>query len=104
MQRNDSEPQEVNIKAGKQPNRREREIHYLRTEIKSLSRTYKTCSIEEREGIKELTSSLRERLRRLRRSERPRKLSKEKEKRRAQFIKEPYNFTRSLRGRQKLQV
>ncbi len=30
-----------------------------------------------------------------------RKLSKEKEKRRAQFIKDPYNFTRSLLGEAK---
>lgn len=55
-------------------------------------------SAEEREGIKELTHGFRERLSRSRRMERSRKLSKEKEKRRALFIKNPYKFTRSLLG------
>lgn len=85
-------------KTGKQPSRRERKIHSLREEIKSLNRRYKTSSTDEREGIKKLTSSLQESFSRLRRTERTRKLSKEKENRRAQFVKDPYNFTRSILG------
>lgn len=87
-----------NIKAMKQTNRREREILNLRKEMKSLNKRYKVSNAEEKEGIKEITSSLRERLKRLRRVEGTRKLRKQREKRRAQFIKDPYNFTRSLLG------
>lgn len=66
--------------------------------MKSLNKRYKVSNAEEKEGIKEITSSLRERLKRLRRVEGTRKLRKQREKRRAQFIKDPYNFTRSLLG------
>lgn len=87
-----------NIKVMKQINRREREIQNLRKEMKNLNKRYKVSSTEEKEGIKEITSSLREHLKRLRRVERTRKLRKQREKRRAQFTKDPYNFTRSLLG------
>lgn len=47
----------VNIKAGKQPNRRERKIHNLRKEIKSLNNRYKRSSTEEKDEVKGLTRS-----------------------------------------------
>ncbi|KAK7906627.1 hypothetical protein WMY93_015239 [Mugilogobius chulae] len=81
-----------------QSNRREREIQGLRKEIKSLNKRFKVSRAGEKEGIREITSSLRERLKKLRRTERIRKLRKLREKRRAQFTKDPYNFTRSLLG------
>ncbi len=41
----------LNIKAGKQPNRRERKIYNLRKEVKSLNKRYKASSTEEKEGV-----------------------------------------------------
>lgn len=81
-----------------QPNRRAREILQLRREIKTLNKQFRTASAEERKGIKDLTSGLRGQLCRLRRAERSLKLRKEKEAKRAQFIKDPYRFTKTLLG------
>ena len=81
-----------------QPNRRAREILQLRREIKTPNKQFRTASAEERKGIKDLTSGLRGQLCRLRRAERSLKLRKEKEAKRAQFIKDPYRFTKSLLG------
>jgi len=57
-------------------------------------------SMSEKEGIKELTSSLREQLIRTRRAERFKQRLKKQEahKGAAQFIKDPYRFTKSLLG------
>lgn len=52
-----------------QPNRREREIRRLRSEIKALNKRFKTSSPTEKEGIKDLTSKIREQLCRVRRAE-----------------------------------
>jgi len=59
---------------------------------------FKLASTEEKEGIKELTSSLREQLIRTRRAERFKQRQKKQEATRAQFIKDPYRFTKSLLG------
>lgn len=80
------------------PNRRAREILQLRREIKALNRQYKQASTHEKEGIKELTMELRGQLCRLRKAERSLRLRKEKEAKRAQFIKDPYRFTKTLLG------
>lgn len=82
----------------KQENRRERKIKQLRKEIKTLRKQFKLASTEEKEGIKELTASLREQLIRIRRAERFKKKRKKQEAARAQFIKDPYRFTKSLLG------
>ena len=81
-----------------QENRRERKIKQLRKEIKTLKKQFKLASTEEKEGIKELTASLREQLIRARRAEGLRQRRKKQEAARAQFIKDPYRFTKSLLG------
>ncbi|KAG1925127.1 hypothetical protein F2P79_025744 [Pimephales promelas] len=73
----------------RQPNRREREIHSLRSEIKTLNKQFKIGPPAEREGIKDLTSKLRD------------QMWKKKAKRRMQFLKDPFSFTRTLLGQRK---
>ncbi|KAI8501656.1 hypothetical protein Bbelb_209270 [Branchiostoma belcheri] len=85
----------------KQPNRREREIRQLRREIKALNKKYKRGPASEKEGIKQLTCQLRERLCRLRRAENVRKQRKQRANKRAQFVKDPFRFTKSLLGEAK---
>nr|XP_055041026.1 uncharacterized protein LOC129428141 [Misgurnus anguillicaudatus] len=82
----------------KQDNRRQRKIKQLRKEIKTLRKQFKLASTGEKEGIKELTASLREQLIRTRRAERIKQRRKKQEAARAQFIKDPYRFTKSLLG------
>ncbi|XP_068595260.1 retrovirus-related Pol polyprotein from type-1 retrotransposable element R2 [Brachionichthys hirsutus] len=82
----------------KHPNRREREIAQLRKEIKALNKQYKQASLEEQQGIKELTTELRGQLRRLRRAERSLRRRKKKEAKQARFIKDPYRFAKTLLG------
>lgn len=77
--------------SGKGPNRREREI-------KTLNKQFRRANAVEKEGIKELTTGFRGRLRRLRRAERSLKLRKEREVKLAHFIKDPCKFTKTLLG------
>ncbi|RXN24418.1 reverse transcriptase [Labeo rohita] len=95
------EDKKVNISAVHQPSRREREIHRLREEITTLNKQFKRSTVYEREGIKDLTSQLRERLCRLRRAESTRKRRKDRENKRSQFTKDPFRFTRTLLGEAK---
>ncbi|KAL0148227.1 hypothetical protein M9458_056459 [Cirrhinus mrigala] len=95
------EDKKVNIRAVHQPSRREREIHRLREEIKTLNKQFKRSTVYEREGIKDLTSQLRGRLCRLRRAESTRKRRKDRENKRSQFTKDPFRFTRTLLGEAK---
>lgn len=55
----------VNIKSAHQPSRRERQIYCLSEVIKMLTKQFKRAPADEREGIKDLTSQLREHLCRL---------------------------------------
>lgn len=64
-----------------QPNRREREIRCLRGEIKALNKLFKTSSPTDKEGIKDLTSKLREQLCKVRRGEYLWQQRRKKEKR-----------------------
>lgn len=82
----------------KKDNRRERKIKQLRKEIKTLRKQFKLAATEEKEGIKELTASLRKQLIRARRAEGLRKRCKRQEAARAQFIKDSYRFSKSLLG------
>lgn len=56
------EEKKVNIKTVHQPSRREREIHRLREEIKTVKKRFNRASVKESEGIKDLSSQLREHL------------------------------------------
>lgn len=71
--------------AGRQANRREREIHNLRKEVKCLNKEYRVSSAEEKDGIMQMHVILSLHVRRIRRMERTRKLRRESEKCRAQF-------------------
>ncbi|XP_078587744.1 uncharacterized protein LOC144868686 [Branchiostoma floridae x Branchiostoma japonicum] len=85
----------------KQPNRREREIKRLRKEIKKLNKRYRSCQDGEKEGIKQLPSQLRDQLCKLRRAESIRRKRKERTNKRAQFIRDPFKFTKALLGEAK---
>lgn len=85
----------------RQANRREREICCPRCEIKILNKQFKVSPPAEREGIKDLTSKLRDQMCKLRRAEYLRQQRRKKEKRQRQFVKDPHSFTRTLLGQQK---
>jgi hypothetical protein len=79
-----------------QPSKREREITSIRREIRTLSNRYKRSSEEEKEGLKQLREDLRRRLKELRKVERIRKNKRDKNKKRAAFIKNPYGFAANI--------
>ncbi|CAC5398522.1 unnamed protein product [Mytilus coruscus] len=80
------------------PNKREQKIKQLRKELKDLNRRYKKSNEIEKLGIACITDSVREELRRTRRAEQPKNSKKEKAKNSANFIKNPYNYTKTLLG------
>ncbi|KAG7509357.1 hypothetical protein JOB18_042127 [Solea senegalensis] len=73
-------------------------MHRLRGEIKNLNKLFKGAPADEREGIKDLTSQLQERLCRLRRAASALKKWRKRERKRSQFTKDPFLFTRTLLG------
>lgn len=87
----------INPKA-RQLNQRAKEMQSLRKQIKSLSKRFREATEGEKVGIKDLTATLRDWLRRLRKAENIRKERKKKEAKRALFIKDPYRFTKGLLG------
>ncbi|KAL6468408.1 hypothetical protein MHYP_G00240850 [Metynnis hypsauchen] len=76
----------------REPGRREREIHNLVKERRSLRKAVDS----EKEGLKALWAQIRTRLATLRRAERIRKWRSRKEKERAKFFQDPFKFARSL--------
>ncbi|XP_063436214.1 uncharacterized protein LOC134717649 [Mytilus trossulus] len=80
------------------PNRREQKIKQLRKELKDLNRRYKKSNEIEKLGIACITDNVREELRRTRRAEQLKNSNKKKAKNRANFIKNPYNYTKTLLG------
>ncbi|XP_021349432.1 uncharacterized protein LOC110466448 [Mizuhopecten yessoensis] len=79
-------------------NRRERKIKQLRKELRELGKRFKTAPESEKVGIQQIRDDLRETLRRLRNAERLRKGRKERAKRRADFVKDPFQFSKTLLG------
>ena len=79
-------------------NWRENEIRRCRNEMKDLERRYRQAPDEEIDGIKQLQQMLREKIRRLRAAERTRRAKKERSRKRSQFIRDPYKFTKDLLG------
>lgn len=65
-----------------------------------MNRQFKEAKADEKDDIRELTSSLQKQLIRVRSAEIRRRLKKV-QKEQAQFIKNPYCFTRSLLGKAK---
>ena len=78
--------------------RREREIRKLRRELKSIRKQYKRANEVERIGLHQIRDDIREKLKRLRNAERIRRTRKERSKKRSQFVKDPYKFTKTLLG------
>ncbi|VDI43858.1 Hypothetical predicted protein [Mytilus galloprovincialis] len=75
--------------------RRQQDIQTLRTEISDVTKQYKRANEEEKEGLNELRSILRERRNNLQRAERIRKARRESGKKRAMFVANPYKFTKA---------
>ena len=79
-------------------NRRVNKMKDLRKEIRSLKKLYRRASIEERQPLKELRGILRGELKTLRRAEWHRRRRKERSKKRANFLSNPFGFARTLLG------
>ncbi|XP_019617765.1 PREDICTED: uncharacterized protein LOC109465064 [Branchiostoma belcheri] len=81
-----------------QPNRREREKQRIRKDLEALRKRWKEASQEERDALSSLREELRVRLRSLSNAERTRKKRRQKEKKRAEFVSNPFRFTKRLLG------
>ncbi|KAL3972927.1 tetraspanin-7 [Sarotherodon galilaeus] len=79
-------------------NNRANKIHQLRQELKSLRQQFKAASEKERGPLAELRSIIRKRLMTLRRAEWHRRRRKERARRRAAFLANPFGFTKQLLG------
>ncbi|KAK0148843.1 hypothetical protein N1851_010754 [Merluccius polli] len=82
-------------------NNRANKIHQLRQELKSLRRRFKEAREEERGPLAELRNILRKRLMTLRRAEWHRRRRKERARKRAAFIANPFGFTKQLLGKKR---
>ena len=80
-------------------NRRVNKMKDLRREIRSLKKLYKKASIEERQPLEELWGTLRGELKTLRRAEWHRRRRKERSRKWANFLSNPFGFARTLLGR-----
>lgn len=82
-------------------NQRAVKIHKIRQELKSLKRQHKEASEEQRPPLAELRAILRKRLMTLRRAEWHRRRRKERARKRASFIANPFGFTKQLLGQKR---
>ncbi|XP_067284127.1 uncharacterized protein [Pseudorasbora parva] len=82
-------------------NNRAHKIHQLRQELKSLRRKFKEAREEERGPLAELRVILRKKLMTLRRAEWHRRRRKERARKRAAFIANPFGFTKQLLGKKR---
>jgi len=78
--------------------RRQRQIEGIRSDLRKLTRQYKTATSDQKEALEELRRELRERLIITRRAENKRKKRKERQKRRAQFVANPFECVKKLLG------
>ena len=76
--------------------RREREIASIKRELRTLANTYRRSSDGERKGLSEIRNDFRKRMKELRNAERIRKNKREKNRKRAVFIRNPYKFASSV--------
>ena len=70
----------------------------LKKEIRSLKKFYRRASIEERQPLKELRGILRGELKTLRQAEWHKRRRKERSRKRANFLSNPFGFARTLLG------
>ena len=77
-------------------NRRQTKIAALRVECRKLTKQYKQATEEEKIGLSQLRNGIREQLQSLRRAENNKKNRKKRSKTRAEFINNPYQFSKKL--------
>ncbi|RXN19664.1 reverse transcriptase [Labeo rohita] len=77
-------------------NHRAAKIRKIRQELKSLKKQYKEASEEQRPPLEELRAVLRKRLMTQRRAEWHRRRRKERSRKRASFIANPFGFTKCV--------
>ncbi|XP_063056077.1 uncharacterized protein LOC134450154 [Engraulis encrasicolus] len=82
-------------------NHRAQKVHLIRQEMKALKSQYKEAGDEERFGLAQLISMHRRRIRTLRRAEWHRRRRRERSRKRAAFIANPYKFTKDLLGQKR---
>ncbi|KAK7915663.1 hypothetical protein WMY93_011424 [Mugilogobius chulae] len=82
-------------------NKREIKIHNIRQEMKSLRRQYKYAGEYERLGLAHLMSIQRKKIGVLRRAEWHRRRRRERSRKRAAFISDPFRFTKQLLGQKR---
>ena len=81
-----------------EPNRREKNISELRSDLIKLKKRYKKAAEFEKPALSELRDILRNQLKSLRRAERHRRRRKERARRRAQFVTNPHHAVSKLSG------
>nr|XP_014269084.2 uncharacterized protein LOC106676625 [Maylandia zebra] len=79
-------------------NRRAMKIHQLRQELRSLKKQFKNADAEEKQALEELHNILRKKLITLRRAEWHRRRGRERARKRAAFIADPFRFSKQLLG------
>ena len=82
-------------------NQRAVRIHNIRQEMKALKSQYKAAGEEERTGLAQLMCILRKNIRVLRRAEWHRRRRRERARKRAAFIANPFKFTKDLLGQKR---
>ncbi|XP_028310814.1 uncharacterized protein LOC114468234 [Gouania willdenowi] len=82
-------------------NQRAVRIHNIRKEMKVLKSHYKEAVDEDRSGLSQLMCILREKIRVLRRAEWHRRRCRERARKRAAFISNPFKFTKDLLGQKR---
>ncbi|GAA6081618.1 uncharacterized protein LOC109140823 [Tachysurus ichikawai] len=82
-------------------NQRAVKIHNIRVELKTLKKQYKAAGKEECGPLEELRCILRKKLLTLRRAEQHRRRRRERARRKAAFIRNPFEFTKQLLGQKK---
>ncbi|XP_061905517.1 uncharacterized protein LOC133651562 [Entelurus aequoreus] len=82
-------------------NHRAIRIHKIRQEMKALKFQYKAAGHEERTGLAQLMCILRKKIRILRRAEWHRRRRRERARKRAAFIANPFKFTKDLLGQKR---
>ena len=84
-----------------EPNRREVKISQLRQELRLLGRQFKQAREEEKAGLAELRSILRKKLTTLHQAEWHRRRGRERARKCAAFISNPFGFTKKILGQKR---
>lgn len=78
------------------PNRRQSRMKQIRGELRSLTKAFRKASQEERMGLQQLRDILRRELHTLRKAENARTARRRKARKRAEFVSNPYKFSKQL--------